>query len=478
MGHSAVYGSADVLSQVVNLLLMPLFVHFLTTDDYGILALLFLFGTVAKVLFRMGLDAGFFRIYYDLEGEGERRRLAGTVALFSAVAGSLLFGLVVAFAPTLASILGLKIQAHQRLLLLTAADVYLGTFAFVPLSLLRIKDQPGRFSAFVALRNVLNTVLKVFFLTRGRGVAGVLWSDVIATASLSASLLPVLLKEARPAFSLARLRQVLAFGLPKAPHGLMIQLLNFADRRILEGFRGLGEVGIYNQSYSVGTGVKFALAPFESAWQPFVYSQARRPEGPGDLARVVTYAFGGFLAFGLSLAVLGPELLKILTFTRPAFWRGAGLVPIVVLGYLFQGVFLLTSIGIGIEKKARYYPTITVSATATNLGMNFLLIPYFGMMGAAWATVFSYAVMAGLGFLFSRGLYPIPFETNRLVRLFLAACFTYAVSLTAPKALVAAMIAKVLTLFIFPALLFVLGFYPGRGRTPGLPGRKSGYSGP
>jgi hypothetical protein len=72
-------------------------------------------------------------------------------------------------------------------------------------------------------------------------------------------------------------------------------------------------------------------------------------------------------------------------------------VPVVALAYLLHGVFLLTSIGIGIDRRARYYPLITAVAAAVNIGANFAWIPRHGMMGAAWATVASYAVMAALG---------------------------------------------------------------------------------
>ena len=90
VGHSAIYGSQDVAAQVVNLLLTPLYTAILTTADYGVIAILFTFSTVSKVVFRMGLDAGFFRIYYDLDSGEERARLAGTVALFAAAVSTVL----------------------------------------------------------------------------------------------------------------------------------------------------------------------------------------------------------------------------------------------------------------------------------------------------------------------------------------------------------------------------------------------------
>ena len=53
---------------------------------------------------------------------------------------------------------------------------------------------------------------------------------------------------------------------------------------------------------------------------------------------------------------------------------------------------------------------MTAAAAATNLAANFALIPRYGILGAAWATVLSYAVMAGLGLVISQRLYPLPLE--------------------------------------------------------------------
>jgi O-antigen/teichoic acid export membrane protein len=433
-GQSFIYGSADVASQAINLLLAPLYVKFLSPRDVGILGILTLFACVAKIVFRMGLESGFFRIYYDLDRAEDRRRLAGTVAVFLTVVGACLFLLTVLLAPLLAFALFKEHGAEMgRYVILVAGDIYVGTFIFIPLSLLRIQNRPGRFASMTGGRNVLNTALKVFLVVSGRGVAGVLWSDLIATSALAMALAPAFVRGARPALELGCLRSALGFGLPKAPHGIFVQILNLADRWILDLYHGKAVTGVYNQGYALGAGIKFVLSPFETAWQPFVYSHVGREDGPRVFARVATYIWAAFLAVGLFVAVLGPELLVTFTFTNPAFWIAAPVVPIVTLAYLLHGAFLLTSIGIGIEKKARYYPLITGSAAAVNLAANFLLIPTWGMFGAAWATVAAYAVMAAMGCFLSQRVYPIAFQKARLARLTAAALVTFFLSTLAPR---------------------------------------------
>ena len=456
--HSAVYGAADVFTNVVNLLLVPLYTTFLTEVDYGNIALLILFSTFAKIVFRLGLDAGFFRIHYELKTDAERRALAGTVSLFAAGVGGLLLVVVAAAAGPITGWLFGATPVPTSWVVLVAADVAAGTLAFVPLALLRIQDRPALFSTFSATRHTVNIVLKVVLVTRGGGVAGILWSDLLATVVFSLALLPILVRHAAPAFSAPLLGEALRFGVPKVPHGLLLQVQNLADRKILDHFVTRGEVGLYQMGYNFGQGVKFATSAFEPAWGPFVYAQLGRPDAKATLARVAGHVFAFFVWATLGVAILGGDLLTLLTPRNPAFRAAAPVIPVVALAYLLHGVFLLTSIGIGIEKRARYYPLVTGAAAAANVAANFALIPRLGMMGAAWATVLSYAVMALSGFVISRRLFPIPFETGRWLAVAAVAAALYGFSFFAPAPLLPRLAVEVALVGAFPLILVATVF--------------------
>jgi O-antigen/teichoic acid export membrane protein len=447
-----------VFTNVVNLLLVPLYTSFLTEVDYGNIALLILFSTFAKIVFRLGLDAGFFRIHYELKTEAERRALAGTVSLFAAGVGALLLAAVAAAAPPITGWLFGSTPVPTSWVVLVAADVAVGTLAFVPLALLRIQDRPGLFSTFSAMRHTVNIVLKVVLVTAGAGVGGILWSDLAATAVFSFVLLPTLVRHAAPAFSAPLLGEALRFGVPKIPHGLLLQVQNLADRKILDHFVTRGEVGLYQMGYNFGQGVKFATSAFEPAWGPFVYAQLGRPDAPTTLARVAGHVFAFFAWAALAVAVLGGDLLTLLTPRNPAFRAAAPVIPVVAIAYLLHGVFLLTSIGIGIEKRARYYPVVTGAAAAANVAANFALIPRLGMMGAAWATVLSYAVMALAGFAISRRLFPIPYEAGRWLAAAAIAAALYGFSFFAPAPFAPRLAVELALVGAYPVILLATGF--------------------
>ena len=461
--HSAVYGAADVLQSGINFLLIPVYTSFLSPADYGNLALLLLFGTLAKIVFRLGLDSGFFRVYYDQDDAPTRKALAGTVLVFAGVVGALLLAATVLAAPLLARALFGQELAPARFVVLVAADVAVGTLAFVPLALLRIEDRPVAFSLYSGLRHLFNIVLKVVLLSRGLGVEGALWSDLVSTAVFVLALLPLLRSRASLDWRTGLLKEALGFGLPKVPHGLLVQAQNLADRKILDLFVSRAEVGIYSFGYTFGAGVKFALSAFEPAWGPFVYSRVKEPGAPRVLARTASHAFAGFLGLALAVALLAPEAVTLMTPRRPEFRAATPVVPVVALAYLLHGVFLLTSIGIGIERRARYYPLVTAAAASVNVGANFLWIPAHGMLGAAWATVASYAVMAALGAFVSQRLFAIPFEVARMAAMTGLAALAYGAGRWSPASVWPAVTWKGVLLAAFAAGALWIVRRPRRG---------------
>jgi O-antigen/teichoic acid export membrane protein len=177
------------------------------------------------------------------------------------------------------------------------------------------------------------------------------------------------------------------------------------------------------------------------------------------MARIATYAAVIIFGVGLSIAVLGRELLILMTPKAPELHAGHDVIPVIALAHVFQGLFLLMSIGIGISKKSYYYPVMTFAAATLNVSMNLIVIPEYGRMGAAWSTVAGYGLMTAMGIYFSHKHYPIPFEWGRVCKMGLAAFLCYGISLSAPESLAPALAVKAVALALFPVGLYVLGFF-------------------
>jgi len=176
---------------------------------------------------------------------------------------------------------------------------------------------------------------------------------------------------------------------------MMVQVI---DRPILLALTNESTVGIYQANYRLGIFMMLIVSMYDYAWRPFFLTHAKDPDAKQLYSRILTYftLFSSIVVLVVSLYV--DDIVKIHVFHRfiinPAYWSGLGIVPIILLGYLFNGLYVNFMAGIYIEKKTSHLPYITGIGAAINVVVNFLLIPKFGMFGAAWATFFAYAGMA------------------------------------------------------------------------------------
>ena len=274
----AIYGAGDAAISVVNFLLLPAYIRFLTRDDYGALLILISIETFAKIINRWGLDGAFMRYFLDRDEGRPQQQLASTILLFMlGLDGALLFAALSFARPITAHLFAdLRYLPALRLMLV---NTFLVAFTFVPFHVMRLKQQARPYSALTFTRSAGTTILRlVFVMAAGLGVTGLYLADLIVTVVILLLLWRWFRPLVRPLFSVSELRQALRFGLPRLPHGLAQQAFDYGNRLLLTRYVPLAELGVYQNASTLGTGVKFFLSSFETAWAPFYYATARRPD--------------------------------------------------------------------------------------------------------------------------------------------------------------------------------------------------------
>jgi O-antigen/teichoic acid export membrane protein len=481
----AIYGAGDVAVSIVNFLLLPLYIRFLTPVDYGVLAQLGAVEVVAKIVFRCGLDGSFMRFYYDYEGDRDRQRLASTIFFFLLTVNAVALSAALLAAPLVAERLfrwGAEIPpadrgSHVTALRLVLVNTFAIGFTFFPFHLLRMQKRSVEFSLLTLARSVSTLLLRLLLVMRyGLGVTGVVVADLVVTLAVLLVLLRWFAPLIRPLFSRRMLRESLAFGLPRVPHAFAQQVIAVGDRFILPWFRTTADIGVYSIGASFGLAQKLFLSAFEYAWAPFYYATSREPDGRRVFATVTTYAFAVLALMTAGLSAIAGDVLAVMADARYA--GAAGVIAWTAVGVLLQGVYLLTSIGLNITKHTQYYPVSTMAAAGASVALNVFLIPRYGIIGAAWANASAYGLQAAIAFRFSQRFYPIDYEWGRLARVSAAALLGYmaagllpalapAVALVARGTAVVTVMGGGLALmgFFQPAELRVLTAVLRRGRT-------------
>jgi len=204
---------------------------------------------------------------------------------------------------------------------------------------------------------------------------------------------------------------------------------------------------------------KIALGAFEYAWAPFYYATAREPDAPRVFSAVTTYGVAVLALMTAGLSAIAVDLLAAVTHGQ--YVAAAGVVAWTAIGVFFYGVYLLTSIGLNITGRTPYYPVTTAVGAAVNIGLNFALIPRFGIIGAAWANGAAYALQASLAFGFSQRFYPVQYEYGRISRAVAAALVAYVAGRALPDMppLVALLARGATVVIVMTALLWLTGFF-------------------
>ncbi|MEE9163053.1 MAG: oligosaccharide flippase family protein [Candidatus Neomarinimicrobiota bacterium] len=455
--HSLIYGLGGGLNKLLAFILLPIFTRYLTPADYGLFSLLLVTGGVAGIITQLGLGSALFRevIYFESD-----ERTATSTALYFLIGESLLVfgGLAVLAGPLSQLIFGSTLQTESlRLVFYTGI---LRVMEIVFMARLRIKERAALYSTVSVARFLVGAGLSILYIAvLKQGVSGLIVAGLIQAGIFAGVYLVILLPDLRPTLSRPVLRSMLLFGAPMVPAGLADLVMVSSDRYFLQHYASTTEVGLYSLGYTIGMVMNLAVWSVQLAWPAQMFSIAKQKEAPQQFARILTYyvVVLGFLGLGLSL--LARELLVIMT--TPEFYGAAAVVPLVAVSYIFYGVRYMTNMALTTRDKMKYVPLIIILAALVNLGLNLLLIPPYGMLGAAWATFFSYLLLAVVSTAVNLHFWSMPYEYVRLAKVTLAWLAIYGLSLAVPATnpWVGAGLKGLLLLLGFPIFLWVLRFF-------------------
>jgi O-antigen/teichoic acid export membrane protein len=334
-----------------------------------------------------------------------------------------------AFSPAFSTWMSIP-AGHSVIVLYTAGILLLDTLAIVPFASLRMDRKPVLFASLKVLNIVVNVGCNlVLLLVFHAGVEGIFLSGLIASGVTLLALVPTIARQFTPDFSVPLYRALVAFGLPYLPAGLAAIVIQVIDRPIMLLLTNLAVVGVYQANYRLGIFMMLIVSMYDYAWRPFFLSHASEPGAKELFARSLTYCVAGMTGVFLAVSMFIGDVIRIQIFGRyiihPDYWGGLSIVPVVLVAYMFLGIYNNLVAGVYIEKKTQRLPAITLAGALVNIGANFLLIPIMGMMGGAVATLLAYAVMALVLYVDVRRFYPVQYEWRRIAHIAAVAGVTY-----------------------------------------------------
>ncbi len=402
--HSGVYGLGHVLARLASVLLLPVYTRFLRPADYGILAILDLSVALLAIVLASGTVRAVVRHHFETDSEEERDGLWWTgLALLVATGVVVLVPVLLFREPLAAWTLGEGETQAGHFYLLALCNLALTTLEQLFQAHLRVYKQSALFVTLSLGRLVVNIALNLWFLIAlEMGVEAILWGNLITAAISVAALFTVFaLKRGGQRFRPDLLGGLLSYGMPLIVASLLATAMHQLDRYLLRVLLDLEEVGIYSVAYAIGQGINsLILHPFSEIWYVVVYELEGKPELQRIIRSVFRYFFTLLALIMLGVSLFAQPLLRLLV--APEFYSAAGLVPVVCLAYLFFSLHSHFNLPPLLAKRTASMIPAHLAGVAVNVVANLILIPRMGVMGAAVASVLTYAAYSFFGLLVYR----------------------------------------------------------------------------
>jgi O-antigen/teichoic acid export membrane protein len=402
-----IYAAAGAFSGGLNLILLPIYAHQLSPNEYGVLELLTLVSTLVNLTVAFEVSQGVARFYPKALTNDERISMASSALWFSVVCyGGFVAIALLGSASWSRLILGDGFEDVWRIAAIAMAT--LGIFNLTRHQL-RWQLRPVNY----ALANLAGggvTLLFAFFFVHF-GVMGALTAQI--AGSLCGVIYALLINRGvyRLRFDASRLRAMLGFSAPLVLSSVGIWAVLYVDRISINSLLGAESVGIYAVAYRVATVISVLTTGFQNALTPLVYQHHAEPETPFALARIFTRFVAASLMVLLGLSLFSREIVSRIAPSEYA--QAAPLIAPLTASMLCSGVYVF-AVGLGLAKRTGVLAMVNLMSAVLNLGLNLWLIPQLGLIGSALATLVSAMLGSALQFVLGHRFYPVPYPWVRV----------------------------------------------------------------
>jgi len=435
------YGMGSVLPKLLSWLLSLYWAFALPKiSDIGVLTNFYAWVALLQVILTYGMETGFFR-YANKEANPAKVfsttfiSIASTTLLFFIV--SMLFLRPAAFA-----LGGVAMKPHYLALLVII--LCFDVLGAIPFANLRFKKRPVRFATIKMANVVLTILFNLFFflvcpwlqtLFPGafawfdirQGVDYILISNLIASVIQFLMVSPEL--RIRFSFDRALLRKMLKYSFPILILGIAGILNQTVDKIVFpwiypDKANAFTELGIYGQNFKIAIIMVMFTQAFRYAFEPFIFAKNR---DASDDRQSFSDATKYFIILGLLIFLVTIGYIDIIKYLIPATYHvGLKVVPIVLLGELFFGVYFNLSLWYKLTDQTRWGAYMSVFGFVITLLINILFIPHFSYMACAWASFVANLVMMLLSYVLGQKNYPIPYNLRSAGFFFLLSMILFA----------------------------------------------------
>lgn len=403
----SVYSFTSLMSNSIPFLLLPILTRYLSPSDYGQLAAITAYIAVISPLVLFGIPS-LIQSDFVLKDLEARRRTSSIwlgIPFFLSCSLTFIFWNFRQIFSGLLNIPEIWVPIIPVLALLTFIPQWLSV-------IFRMSDEVKNFALYEISQTVLQFSLATTFII----VFKYGWEGRIIALFVTGLLASIVgLKFLAPQIMMIRLKKedlldTLKFGVGLLPHSMLNQLIRVVDRIIILNFVGLAATGIYAVGWQVASIMLVICSTFNQAWTPFLFRNLHA-EGVENNRKIVKYSYYSIIFFAAMFIFVNiiSEILFSSVISQE-YQKAKLYVPMITLGFLFTGIYLIFTDYIFYGKKTYLLSLITTVNLILNVFLSFLLVPQLGEMGVAVSFASSSAFVMIVTIITVQRLYPMPWS--------------------------------------------------------------------
>ena len=435
-GQTLIYGLSTIIARLINYILTPVLVWIYPAAVFGIFTNLYAYAAILNAILAFGMETTFFRF---LQKHAEKPDAVRNNSFFFILLMSSVFLLgTLLFAPAIANwLFDEKGPVYVDYIYLFAGILVLDALAVIPFAQIRAAGKPLRFG-MIKLSNVATIVIFTLLfivvlpyvvkhdLPGADWIGGWLkdgWIGYVFLANLIASFVTLILlipelSRLKLQYNKVLMREMLLYSTPILIANLSFIINETLDKifliKLLPLEIGARDLGIYGAVSKLAVFLSIFINAFRLGAEPFFFSHAKAPDSGKTYAMIMDY-----FVIAVCLAVVGIvgniEILKYFItgsdeVQKALYWSGLDIVPVLLMGYVFLGVYINLSIWYKLSDQTRFGLYISLIGALITIVLNVIFIPGYSYEASAWITAIVYFTMMVLSFILGQKNYRIPYN--------------------------------------------------------------------
>ncbi|MFK8043918.1 MAG: oligosaccharide flippase family protein [Crocinitomicaceae bacterium] len=419
-GQTAVYGLSSILGRLLNYGLVPLHTAFFLKEEYGSVSVIYGYVALLMVFLMFGMETTFFRFVVKSEEKEKTFNQAFSIVV---IINLIFIVTLLLFSQTVANYI--NFSDHKDYVIWFGFILVFDAVSSLLMAKLRHQDNAKKFATIqlisIGVNIFLNLIFMFFFLESNREFG----IGFIFIANLAASLIKLVLLykdllQFRFVWDKVLAKTMFIFSLPLLIGSFAGVINETLDRILLDKILtksnnldyARAQVGIYSANYKLSIIITLFIQAFRYAAEPFFFAQEKNKDKDKVYSKVMTY-----FVIVVSLIFLGVTLyIDIFKwFINKSYWEGLKVVPILLLANVFLGIYYNQSIWYKLANRTKFGAYIAIGGAILTLSLNFALIPYYGYIGSAWATLIVYFLMMVASHILGQKHYPIKYNLRKVI---------------------------------------------------------------